>query len=361
MSQDEQYMTRALALAAQARGRTNPNPMVGCVIVRDGVVLGEGYHARAGLAHAEINALEAAGGSIQGATVYVSLEPCAHHGKTPPCIDALIAAKPARVVAAMEDPNPQVAGKGLAALQAAGIEVVCGVCEAEARQLNEVFIKHISTGLPFVIAKCAMTLDGKIATRTGQSQWVSGETSRRKVHELRNEVDGILVGSRTVMLDDPSLTTRIDGVETRDPVRIILDAGAYLDESRRIFQQQSNAPTWIAVTEPRSYEAADEVISVPKGPGGVDMAFLMKELGTRGITSLLIEGGGTTLASAFEAGVVDKVWFFVAPKIVGGQDAITPVEGQGYATMDEAIALERMRAIPSGEDILIEAYVKATQ
>lgn len=358
MSQDETYMMRALELAAKARGRTSPNPMVGCVIVLDDIILGEGYHARAGLAHAEINALEAAGGEVHGATVYVSLEPCAHHGKTPPCIDALIQAKPARVVAAMADPNPQVAGKGLAALAEAGIEVVCGVCEAEARQLNEVFIKHISTGRPFVIAKCAMTLDGKIATRTGQSQWVSGEVSRRKVHELRNTVDGILVGSRTVMLDDPSLTTRLEDSEPRDPVRIILDAGAYLDASRKIFRQQSNAPTWIAVTEPRQYDMAQDVISVPKGPGGVDLACLMEELGTRGISSLLIEGGGTTLASAFEAGVVDKVWFFVAPKIIGGQDAITPVEGYGRASMDEAIALERMYAIPSGEDLLIEAYVK---
>jgi len=351
-------MERALALAAQGRGRTSPNPMVGCVVVQAGAIVGEGYHACAGQAHAEVNALEAAGNKAEGATLYVTLEPCSHFGRTPPCVDAVIAAKPARVVVAMTDPNPKVSGQGLAALREAGIEVTHGVCEAEARKLNEVFVKYITTGLPFVIAKCAMTLDGKIATRTGHSQWVTGEISRRRVHELRNEVDGVLAGSRTVMFDDPSLTTRLGTDDDRDPVRIILDAGAYLDENRKIFKQDSASPTWIAVTEDRDYPAAQEVIRVPKGRGGVDMAALMKELGLRGITHLLIEGGGATLASAFEAGIVDKVWFFVAPKIVGGHDAITPVEGDGRATMDEAIVLERLEAIASGEDILLEAYIK---
>jgi diaminohydroxyphosphoribosylaminopyrimidine deaminase/5-amino-6-(5-phosphoribosylamino)uracil reductase len=358
MDVDRDYMTRALALAAKGKGRTSPNPMVGCVVVRDGQILGEGWHAKAGEPHAEVIAIEAAGCDIVGATVYVTLEPCAHHGKTPPCADLLVKHRPARVVAAMQDPNPLVAGKGLALLRDAGITVETGLCEGEARRLNEAFIKYITTGLPFVIAKCAMTLDGKIATRTGHSKWVTGENARRMVHELRNEVDGILVGSRTVMLDDPSLTMRLDRPDTRDPIRILLDAGAYLDESRQVFQTESDAPVWVAVTEERDYASADAVIRVPKGEGGVDMGALMRELARRGIMSLLIEGGGTTHASAFDAKVVDKVVFFVAPKIAGGRDAITPVEGSGVATMDEAIALEGMHATAVGEDLLIEAYVK---
>ena len=358
MNHDKTQMLRALALAAMGRGRTSPNPMVGCVIERDGVVIGEGFHARAGEAHAEVVAVAAAAGDIAGATVYVTLEPCAHQGKTPPCAALLVEKKPARVVVAMEDPNPLVSGRGIAALRAAGVAVEVGVLEAEARQLNEVFCKYITTGLPFVIAKCAMTLDGKIATRTGHSTWVTGETARRMVPELRNEVDAILVGSRTVMADDPSLTTRLERAGTRDPIRVILDAGAYLTEDRNVFKVKSEAPTWIATAEDREYPFADAVLRLPKGMGGVDLAALLAELGERGVSHLLIEGGGTTLASAFEAGLVDKVWFFVAPKIVGGRDAITPVEGFGAATMEEAVMLERMRALDAGEDLLIEAYVK---
>ena len=358
MSGDLQHMARALELAALGRGRTSPNPMVGCVIVRDGRVLGEGFHQCAGKAHAEVNAIEAAGGDIAGATVYVSLEPCAHEGKTPPCADLLIRHQPARVVAAMRDPNPLVSGRGIARLLEAGIAVETGLLEAEAGRLNEAFIKFITTGRPFVTAKCAMTLDGKIATRTGHSRWVTGEAARRMVHEMRNEHDAVLVGSRTVMLDDPSLTTRLDRPDTRDPVRIVLDAGAYLDADRQVFQVESPAPTWVAATEDREYPRADAVLRVPRGEGGVDMAALMGELGRRGIMTLLIEGGGATHASAFRAGIVDKVCFFVAPKIVGGRDAITPVEGEGVPSMDEAMVLEHMLARPVGEDVLIEAYVK---
>jgi diaminohydroxyphosphoribosylaminopyrimidine deaminase/5-amino-6-(5-phosphoribosylamino)uracil reductase len=358
MNADREYMQRALDLAEKGRGRTSPNPMVGCVIVREDQVIGEGYHARAGEAHAEVNAINAASDGIAGTTVYVTLEPCAHYGKTPPCSDLLIERRPARVVVAMLDPNPLVSGKGVESLREAGIAVDVGLMETEARRLNEVFVKFITTGRPFVTAKCGMTLDGKIATRTGHSQWITCEASRRMVHRMRNEVDAIMVGSRTVMFDDPSLTTRMEGGEGHDPVRIILDAEEYLDRNRRVFHLSSSAPTWVAVTKEREYPFAAEVVRVPAGAGGVSMPELMEELGRRGITSLLIEGGGATLASAFEAGIVDKICFFIAPKIVGGRDAITPVEGHGVATMEESVELERVNVSMVDRDILVEAYVK---
>ncbi|MCC6154183.1 MAG: bifunctional diaminohydroxyphosphoribosylaminopyrimidine deaminase/5-amino-6-(5-phosphoribosylamino)uracil reductase RibD [Candidatus Hydrogenedentes bacterium] len=350
-------MRRALDLAARGKGRTSPNPMVACVIVRDGVVIGEGYHERAGLPHAEVNAIRAAGDDIAVATVYVTLEPCCHHGKTPPCADLLVRHRPARVVIAMRDPNPVVSGRGVAALEAAGIDVEVGVLEPEAQTLNEAFTKFITKKLPFVIAKCGMSLDGKIATRSGDSRWVTGEASRKLVHELRNEVDAILVGSRTVMVDDPSLTTRLNE-KAKDPIRVIVDADEYLASDRRVFSQDSAAPTWVAVPNGRSFDGADEVISVPDGPGGIDLNALMRELAKRDVMSVLIEGGGTTHASAFAAGIVDKVMFFIAPKIIGGRDAITAVEGEGAEKMADVVQLERMTARSVGEDILVEAYVK---
>lgn len=355
MATDQEYMSRALELAARGRGHTSPNPMVGCVVVRDDLVIGEGYHEAAGKPHAEINAINAAG-DISGATLYVTLEPCTHHGRTPPCADFIVRNHPGRVVIAMSDPNPKVCGHGIYKLREAGIEVEVGVLEQEARRLNEVFIKYVTTKMPFVIAKAAMTLDGKIATRTGDSRWVTSAEARRMVHELRNQVDAILVGSRTVMLDDPSLTTRLE--QGKDPVRVIVDADEYLDAGRRVFRVKSGAPTWVAVPEGREFSGADEVLHIPPGPSGLDLRCLMHELAAREITSVLIEGGGTTHASAFEAGVVDKVLFFIAPKIVGGRDAITAVEGDGAARMSDAILLERMSVRPVGNDLLIEAYVK---
>lgn len=356
MPTDRDYMERALALAERGRGRTSPNPMVGCVVVRDGEIVGEGFHERAGESHAEVNALRHAG-EVSDATVYVTLEPCAHHGKTPPCVDLLAERRPRRVVAAMQDPNPKVSGQGFAALRAAGIEVEVGLLEDEARRLNEAFIKHVTTGLPFVIAKVAMSLDGKIATRTGDSKWVTGEAARLFVHRLRNEMDAILVGSRTVMLDDPSLTTRLPEGDSRDPIRVILDADEYLLSDRRVFHLESDAPTWVAVPEGKTAEGADQIITVPRGAGGLDLWALMRELGRRDISTVLIEGGGTTHASAFEAGIVDKIMFFIAPKIVGGREAVTAVEGRGVEFMAEAIRLRDMKVTPIGADLLIEAYV----
>jgi diaminohydroxyphosphoribosylaminopyrimidine deaminase/5-amino-6-(5-phosphoribosylamino)uracil reductase len=357
MSSDREHMQHALDLAEQGRGRTSPNPMVGCVVVRDDAVIGEGYHRRAGEPHAEVNAVEAAS-EITGASVYVTLEPCSHEGRTGPCTDFLIEHKPARVVVAMHDPNPKVAGAGIFKLRDAGIDVDVGLLEAEARALNETYIKYITTGTPFVVAKCGMSLDGKIATHTGDSKWVTGEASRHLVHQLRNEVDAIMVGSRTVMLDDPSLTTRLENGRIKDPTRIILDADEYLDGSRKVFGIDSDAPTWVVVPEGRVFTDADDVIHVPQRENELDLRVLMKELAARDITSVLIEGGGTTHATSFGAGIVDKVLFFVAPKIIGGRDAVSAVEGEGAARMSDAIQLERMTGQQVGDDLLIEAYVK---
>lgn len=357
MAADVEYMQRALDLACRARGATSPNPMVGCVVVRDGVVIGEGYHARAGEAHAEVNAIRAAGGNVEGATLFVSLEPCAHQGRTPPCTELLVKAHPARVVVAMPDPNPKVAGQGIAILRAAGIAVEVGVLESEARRLNEAYTVYITESRPFVIAKCAMSLDGKIATRTGASKWITGAAARRHVHEIRAHVDAILVGRRTLELDDPLLTARTESA-IKQPVRIVVSTGGLLDPARRIFGSEGGA-TWIAVPDGSGDTSVAEQLTLPADDAGrVDMRAMMKELGRREIMSLLIEGGGDTLAAAFEAGVVDKVMCYVAPKILGGRDAVTPVEGEGVAKVEDAIALERMRAVMLGEDVLIEAYVK---
>ncbi len=356
MPTERDYMERALALAAVARGRTSPNPMVGCVVVSHGEIIGEGYHEKAGEPHAEVMALRDCG-DVSNATVYVTLEPCCHEGRTPPCVDLLKERKPQRVVVAMEDPNPKVAGRGIEALQEIGVDVSVGLLEERARKLNEVYVKHVTTGMPFVIAKCGMSLDGKIATRTGDSKWVTGEESRTMVHQIRNQMDAILVGSRTVMLDDPSLTTRLPQERTFDPIRVILDSSEYLGDDRKVFSVESTSPTWIAVADERKVVGADEIIKIPRGPGGLDMETLMLELARRDVTSVLIEGGGTTHASAFEAGIVDKVMFFVAPKIIGGREAVSAVDGVGSETMSDAVPLEQMTATPVGNDILIQAYV----
>lgn len=361
MQSDQTYMARALALAARGQGWTSPNPMVGCVIVKQDVVLGEGWHERVGGPHAEVKAYRSCGDAdVTGATVYVTLEPCTHTGRTPPCADLLLERHPARVVIATTDPNPHVSGGGVERLRAAGIRVDVGLLETEALRLNEIFVKNMRTGLPWVTAKCAMTLDGKIATRSGHSKWVTGEKARELTHRMRHVHDAILVGSRTVMLDNPSLTTRLPEGNGRHPIRIILDAGAYLTDDRAVFAKDREGPTWVATSENNAYPFADDTLILPPGPGGVDMRALPHVLSERGIASLLIEGGGATLAAAFSAGIVDKACFFCAPKIIGGSEAVTPVEGRGCEVMDEAILLQDLRAVSVGDDVLMEAYVRKT-
>lgn len=358
---DEYYLRRTFELAARARGRTSPNPLVGAVIVRDGRVVGEGFHRRAGLPHAEIEALKAAGEAARGATLYVNLEPCCHTGRTGPCTEAIIAAGIKRVVAAMPDPNPLVAGKGFARLREAGIEVTTGLLEKEARVLNEAFVKYITTRRPFVVLKTAMSLDGKIATVTGESKWITGPEARRYVHELRDSCDAILVGIGTILKDNPSLTTRLpEG--GRDPVRVILDSRARTPLTARALTQESEAPTLIAVTEMAPgervaalREAGAEVLVCGPGPA-VDLGILLSTLGEREITSLLVEGGSTVNASFLLQGLVDKLVWFIAPLIIGGHGAISPVGGTGIRHLARAIRLKEMSLRQFGSDLCIEAY-----
>ncbi len=361
---DRKFMEHALALASKARGRTSPNPLVGAVIVRDSEIVGEGYHQKAGEAHAEIHALNQARGLAEGATMYVTLEPCCHWGRTPPCTEAVIRAKIANVFVAIEDPNPQVAGNGIRQLEEAGIPVQVGLCEGESRQLNEVFIKYITTHRPFVILKSAISLDGKIATASGESQWITSEASRLKGHEVRAQVDAILVGVGTVLQDNPSLTTRLPDRKNADPIRVIVDSRGRTPLGAKVFNRDSNAGTLIAVTEKAPIEkiealksAGADVLILQTQEGRVCLSALMQELGRREITSVLIEGGGKINAAALEAGVVDKVMFFVAPKLIGGRDAPGPIGGRGIAHLAETFELHRIKATQIDSDFLIEGYL----
>ncbi len=359
------FMQRALDLARQAKGHTSPNPLVGAVIVKDGKVIGEGYHKKAGTAHAEVHALNAAGGNAKDATLYTNLEPCCHWGRTPPCTEALIDAGIAHVYVAEVDPNPSVAGKGVQQLQNAGINVHIGVCEQEASDLNEVHRKYIQTGKPFVILKTAMSLDGKIATASGESQWITSEASRQRGHEVRDAVDAILVGRGTVERDNPSLTTRLQGRKGQDATRIVLDSHGKTCTDARIFNAESEAGVIVAATAeapPENVSALEkagaEVIIVPAARSKVCFKRLMEILGKRGITSVLIEGGGEINASAIAAGVVDKVMCFVAPKLIGGQNAPGPIGGVGIRSLADAVNLQRINITPIPEhDLLIEGYL----
>ena len=360
---DEQLMARAISLAGNGLGRTSPNPLVGAVIVRDGRIVAEGWHRKAGTPHAEIHALNMAGELARGATVYVSLEPCAHYGRTGPCARALVEAGVSRVVVAMTDPNPKVAGKGIAILQEAGIEVTTGVLEQEARQLNEVFLKWMTTGLPFVALKTAMTLDGKIATAAGQSQWITNEASRYETHRLRDIYDGILVGINTALADNPSLTTRLKEYQGRNPVRIVVDSRARLPLTAKLVTDGA-ARTIVAVTEQAPAERVEALrsagveIIVAGSSNHVDMQSLMEQLGAMKISSVLVEGGGSVNFSLLQAGLVDRVYAFIAPKLVGGRDALTPVEGEGFQELDRAVELENIQLRQLGSDVLLTGIVK---
>jgi diaminohydroxyphosphoribosylaminopyrimidine deaminase/5-amino-6-(5-phosphoribosylamino)uracil reductase len=362
---DSHFMNMALDLAAKGEGSTSPNPMVGAVVVKDGLVVGSGYHKVAGGPHAEVFALDTAGSLAKGATLYVTLEPCNHAGRTPPCTRRILESGVGRVVAAMKDPNKNVAGKGAEFLEQNGVPVITGVCEAQAKKLNEAFIKYVCTGRPFVIAKCAATLDGRIATRTGDSRWVTGESAREFVHQLRHKVDAIMVGINTIRNDDPSLTTRLPGMQGSDPVRIILDTHLSISTDARVLRQTSAVPT-ILIAGPKAparkkralEKMGARVLETSLKNELIDMNAMMELLGVMELTSLLIEGGSRVMASAFKHAVVDKVLFFYAPKILGGDDGIPICSGPGAEQMSKCIAVNEMAVHRLGDDVLIEGYVE---
>ena len=360
-------MQKALDLAEKGRGRTSPNPMVGAVIVQNGKIVGQGFHKRAGTPHAEIHALKEAGDKAMGADLYVTLEPCCHFGRTAPCTSAVIEAGIRRVVMAMIDPNPKVAGKGLDKLRRAGIETSVGLMANEAHKLNSGFIKYTTTGLPLVILKAASSLDGKIATVTGESKWITNPLSRLKVHEIRNHVDAILVGVGTVLADDPQLTVRLsDQDKTKDPVRIIVDSKGKTPHSAKAFAPHSSTKVIVATTnqikleQQQLYEKLGaEVLLVPSTSSGrVDLKQLISKLGQRQITSLLIEGGGEIHASAIGSGIVDEVFFFLAPILIGGREAPSSIQGNGIKHLYQAVQLKEMACTAIGQDLMVHALVE---
>ena len=365
MYRHDDFMKRALALAHQGQGATRPNPAVGAVVVNDGRIVGEGYHRRAGAPHAEVEALRAAGEAARGATLYVTLEPCNHYGRTPPCTEAIIEAGITEVFYAVADPNPHVAGNGQQRLASAGIAVHHGLGAAEATDLNRFFFHAIKTGQPYLVAKFAASLDGKIATRAGHSQWITGSDAREAGHGLRHLVDAILIGAGTAIADNPQLTTRLPRPEVRHPLRIVLDSAGRVPLRSRLYQADLPGQTLVATTQamPSAHIAAleqqgVETLLLPAtATGQVDLVALLAELGRRQLTSLLVEGGGQVLGSFFEAGLVNEVWAFLAPLIIGGQAAPGPVDGSGAATLADAFRLKNTTIETVGCDFLIRGFV----
>ncbi|MFO8016310.1 MAG: bifunctional diaminohydroxyphosphoribosylaminopyrimidine deaminase/5-amino-6-(5-phosphoribosylamino)uracil reductase RibD [Candidatus Woesearchaeota archaeon] len=358
--QDHHFMGLALELAAKGKGRTSPNPSVGAVIVRDGEVVGKGYHKKAGKAHAEISAIRSVKDKrlLKGSTLYITMEPCSHYGRTGPCTDAAIKAGISRVVAAMIDPNPISNGRGFQLLRNAGIKVRSGVREDEARRLNEAYISFITTKKPFVLLKAAMSMDGKIATRTGSSKWISSKESRRYAHKLRNDADAVMVGINTALHDNPRLTCRIRG--GKDPLRLILDSRLRIPLDSNIL---SDGNAMMATTNQCDKEKKKKLeemgigVIVVNKRGKVRLKKLMKELSVRGIINVMIEGGSEVAASAVKEGIVDKVVYFVAPKIIGGSRAKTPIGGRGAGAMEEVLTLRDVELRKTGCDVIIEGYL----
>lgn len=359
-------MQRAIELAKNGWGMTKPNPMVGAVVVKEGKIIGGGWHDKLGGPHAEINAINSCNEDMIATTIYVNLEPCSHFGRTPPCAMELIKRKFSRVVVAMEDPNPKVAGNGIVMLRDHGIQVDIGCLKEEAFRLNDIFIKYIVAKTPFVLLKSAMTLDGKTATCTGDSKWISGDASRQYVHTLRNRYSSILVGVNTVIKDNPELTARPVGKEGVNPLRIVLDSEGRTPDNSKILDINKEKSTLIAVTSRVNkekvklweYKGVDVIITEAQEDGRIDLQQLMTELYKREIDSVLIEGGGTVAASFIEQGLVDKVAIFVAPVIVGGRNAPTPVMGNGVDSIKKGFRLKHQMLQTFGNDILIDGYIK---
>lgn len=362
--QDEFYMRRALELAEKGAGHVNPNPMVGAVIVKDGKIIGEGYHQKYGELHAERNALLHCKESPEGADLYVTLEPCCHYGKTPPCTEAIIENKIRRVIIGSLDSNPLVAGKGIQILKEAGIQVTEGVLQKECDELNRIFFHFMKTGRPYVMMKYAMTLDGKIAAYTGASKWITGEAARQKVQEDRGRFMAIMAGIGTVLADDPLLTCRLEG--KKSPVRIICDTHLRIPLESALVRTAREVPVILATasldTEKKKalMEAGCEIWELPEKEDGIDLQVLMQRLGERKIDSVLLEGGGTLNYAALKSGVVNRVQAYIAPKLFGGAEAKTPVEGKGVELPQEAFRVENQEMNLIGEDILIEGDVVQT-
>lgn len=361
---DRQYMKRALELAEKGIGRTNPNPLVGAVIVKNGKIIGEGYHEKYGQAHAEVNAINRAVENVEGAVLYVNLEPCSHFGKTPPCADLIIEHKISRVVIGSLDPNPKVAGMGVEKLKNAGIHVEVGMLDEWCKRLNEVFLHYITTGTPYVVLKTAMSLDGKIATSSGESKWITGEPARSDVQRLRNQLTGIMVGVNTVIQDDPLLTCRMEG--GRNPRRIIVDSRLRIPDTSQVLQNQQDNPTIIATIEEAGLNCPQRIRQLEKTgaeivlckslKNKVDLEDLMEKLGQRKIDSILLEGGAALNDSALAQGIVQKVISYIAPMIIGGEESKTPVGGKGITALNQAYKLTIDQVEPIGQDIKITAY-----
>lgn len=346
------FMRRALALAEHGRYTVSPNPMVGCVIVRDGVVIGEGFHRQAGEAHAEIEALRACD-DPRAATMYLTLEPCAHHGRTPPCADAVIASGVVRVVIAMEDPNELVNGRGIAAIRAAGIEVIAGVLESEARRLNETFVWSVSQKRPFVLIKAGMTLDGKLATVARESQWITAEAAREASLRLREEYDAILVGSGTVKADNPRLTRRLGLAGDRKWTRVVLDGDGDVPQHAQLLTD--GAPTILFTSAPSRYDASTN-LEIVAAEGRFDLERVFGELHARGIRSVIVEGGAVVHSEVIRLGLWQKMTFFIAPLIVGGAEAPSIFSGEGVPRLTDAYRFRFDRVEALGSDVMVVAY-----
>lgn len=361
-AEDERNMQLAISEALRGRYTAHPNPIVGAVIVRDGRVIGRGFHARAGEAHAERNAIANATEDVRGATMYVTLEPCSHHGRTPPCTEGIIEAGIGRVVAGCIDPNPRVSGSGIATLRAAGVDVEVGVLGDACWALNLDFVVHIRERRPLVMAKLATSLDGRIATRTGESKWITGPASRRRVHELRRDHHAILVGKNTLLADDPSLTTRLeDQPDARSAHRYVLDARLEVPDGAKVLDVTA-APTTIVCGPDASAERRAaliargvEVLEVPRGPTGLDVTAVLAAIAARGYISVLVEGGGALVGSLMDAGLIDRMAVFTAPVVLGGAGAVPSVGGEGVADMASAPRAHRMTVERLGDDVLMLA------
>jgi diaminohydroxyphosphoribosylaminopyrimidine deaminase/5-amino-6-(5-phosphoribosylamino)uracil reductase len=363
---DQKYMQESLSLAQKGKGFTSPNPAVGAVVVKNNKVVGRGWHKGAGLAHAEVEAINDAGDEAKNSTIYVTLEPCNHHGKTPPCTEKIINAGISRVVIGCKDPNPNVKGDGIQRLKENKIDVEVNILKKEAETLIEDFAWYTCNGKkPFVTLKCASTIDGRIATSTGDSKWITNEISRAYVHKLRHETDAILIGAGTLKSDDPSLTARINGFDAKDPVRVILDPDLVIDKNAKVIKQKSDAQTIIVTSKSTSdlkksalEKAGATIIEIPFENSFFDLNILLEKLGKMGILSLLVEGGSTVIHSFLNDKLINKAYFFIAPTIYGGSDGIPICNGTGPKLMKDAIKLSDINVSRFDEDVLIQGYIK---